>query len=75
MNRISEYINNNSLKINYYNNKLNIVNFDDINVIMDNEIILLKDNKSIVVKGNNLSLLKLLDNEILISGDIKIITM
>ena len=75
MNRISEFINSNKLKINYVNDKLNIVNFNEILLLSDEKIILSKENKIITIKGNNLTLLKLLDNEILIDGCIKIIEM
>ena len=75
MNKLKEYINPKSLKINYINNQLNIVNFKEINLITDNKIILLTDNSTICIKGNNLSLLKLLDYEILISGNIKVIEL
>lgn len=75
MNNLREYINSKKLKITYINDKLNIVNFNEIVLLTDNKIILLKDNKSIVIKGNCLTLLKLLDSEILIGGEIKIIEM
>ena len=75
MNSLREYVNSKKIKINYINNKLNVVNFDEIVILTDNKIILLKDNKDIVIKGNNLTLLKLLDNEILIGGEIKIIEL
>ena len=75
MNSIREYINSNKLKINYINNKLNIVNYDEIIILTESKIILLKDKHEIIVKGNNLTLLKLLDKEILIGGTIKIIEL
>ena len=75
MKKIKEYLNSNELKINYINNKLNIVNYNDIVLLTDEKIIIIKDNKTIVIKGNNLTLLKLLDFEILISGNIKTIEL
>ena len=75
MNRLREFVNSNKLKFNYIDNKLNIVNFDEIILLSEEKIILLKDNKTICIKGNNLSLLKLLDNEILINGCIKTIEL
>ena len=75
MNKLKEFINSKNIKINYTNNKLNIVNFDKINFISDNTIILLKDSKSIIIKGEELSLLKLLDFEVLIGGHIKTIEL
>ena len=38
---------------------------------LDNKIILSKNNNIITITGSNLTLLKLLDNEILIKGSIK----
>ncbi|MBQ8892715.1 MAG: hypothetical protein IJ068_07640 [Bacilli bacterium] len=75
MNNLREFINSKKLKINYIDNKLNIVNFDEIILLTDTKIILLKDTKTITIKGSDLSLLKLLDFEILIGGCIKIIEL
>lgn len=75
MNRLKEFISSKKLKLNYIDNKLNIVNFDELVIITEEKIVLLKDNKTISIKGNNLSLLKLYDNEILIGGLIKIIEL
>ena len=75
MNELREFINSKKLKINYVDNKLNIVNFDEINLLTDNKIILFKDRKTIIVKGKELTLLKLQDFEILIGGYIKTIEL
>lgn len=75
MKKIKDFIKEDKLKINYIDNKLNIVNYDDIVLLTDEKIIVLKDNKTIVIKGNDLTLLKLLDFEILISGIIKTIEL
>lgn len=75
MKKIKEFINPKDLKLNYYNNKLNIVNYDELILLTEEKIIISKDNKTITVKGNDLSLLKLLENEILIGGFIKIIEL
>ena len=75
MNNLREYINPKELKITYLNNKLNIVNFDKIVILTDNKIILLKDKKSITITGTCLTLLKLMDFEILIGGEIKTINL
>lgn len=75
MDRLKEFLNSKKLKINYIDNKLNIVNFDELVLIKDNMIILLKDKKTIKVNGKDLTLLKLLDEEILIGGLIKSIEL
>ena len=73
--KIKEFINSSKFRMNYVDNKLNIINYDEIVLLTTDKIILLKDNKSISIKGSNLSLLKLLDKEILINGCIKSIEL
>lgn len=69
--KIKEFVNPKNLKITYLNNKLNVLNYDEIIILLDNKIILSKNNNIITITGSNLTLLKLLDNEILIKGSIK----
>lgn len=71
LNRLKDYINDDSFKINIYKNKINIVNYLDIITLEDNRISLKYQEGMIIIKGNNLSVNKLLDNEILITGAIK----
>ena len=71
MNKLKEFIKSNNLEFHYLNNKLNIINYDNIIFLDTDKIILLKDNKTISIIGECLSLLKLLDSEILIDGIIK----
>jgi len=69
--RLRNYINDNSLKINISKNQVNIVNYLDI-VIMEEEKIIVKYEDGIIsITGNKLSVNKLLDSEILITGNIK----
>ena len=75
MRRIKEYLNSSKLKMNYSDNKLNIVNYDEIVLLTEEKIILLKDKKQIIIKGSSLTLLKILDDEVLINGSIKIIEL
>lgn len=69
--KIVHYIKDDDFKIRYFNNKVNIVNYEKILEIKDDMITLSKDNKLILIKGEDLKLTKLLDNEILINGIIK----
>ena len=71
--KIVHYIKDDDFKIRYFNNKVNIVNYEKILEIKDDMITLSKDNKLILIKGEDLKLTKLLDNEILITGVINII--
>lgn len=75
MKKIKEFINSKQLRLNYIDNKLNVVNYDEIVLLTDEKIILTKDKKVIIIKGLNLTLLKLLEEEILINGSIKMIEL
>ena len=68
INKIVNYIKDNSFKINYVNNNVNVINYDKILDLKDDLITIIKDDKVILIKGTNLKLTKLLDNEILITG-------
>lgn len=72
---IREFINPKELKIIYFTNYINIINYDEIILLTENKILLSKDKKTITIKGNNLLLNKLLDKEILIHGNIKTIEL
>ncbi len=75
MKKIKEFINSKQLRLNYIDNKLNVVNYDEIVLLTAEKIILTKDKKIIIIKGLNLTLLKLLEEEILINGSIKTIEL
>ncbi len=68
INKIINYLKDDSLKIVYFNNSINIVNYEKILEVKDNIVSLVKLNKIINIRGNKLKLNKLLDNEILITG-------
>ncbi len=51
-------------------NKLHIINFTKILALEDNRVSILYNNKIIVFKGINFILNKLLDNEVVISGEV-----
>ena len=70
---IRSYILENDLKITIINNKINIVNYIDIGHFDSNKIIVKTDSKDIIVKGNDLVVSKLMNKEILITGDFKMI--
>ena len=67
---IREYINETELKITLLKNRVNVLNYDRIRGITDKEISLTKGNDKIKIIGNNLKLNKLLDQEVLIIGNI-----
>ena len=68
--KIANYIKDNNFKIYYVNNSINILYYDNIIEVTSDVITITKENKIILIKGNNLRLNKLLDNEVLITGEI-----
>ncbi len=73
--KIVNYIKSPSLKIIYCQNNVNVINYDKILEIKDDIVLLLVSNKRVIVSGENLRIIKLLDNELLITGIIKRIEM
>lgn len=71
INNFKEYIVNNKFVINIYDNLIDIINYTSIGLIEENKISIIGDNKNILIIGKNLSLKKMLNKEILISGIIK----
>ena len=67
---IKNYILEKDFKMILSNNYIDIINYLDI-ISIDDKNITIKSDKNISIKGNNLSVSKLLDNEILIIGDIE----
>lgn len=66
--KLDRYLNDNDYKLILNNNKLNIVNYDEIiDFSLSNIKIKLKD-KIISIDGKNLVINKMVDNEILITG-------
>lgn len=69
-NRISNFIKDNDFEANLYSNKIHIKNYTRIISLEKNYISLLVNNKKLILKGINLKLNKILDNELLIIGEI-----
>ncbi len=70
MNLINNFLEQ-EFKIIIYKNKVNIINYDDISSITEDEIYLNYKEGLIKIKGKMLSINKMIDHEILISGEIK----
>lgn len=69
--RLKNYINDEAWKINISRNQVDIVNYLDI-ILLEEEKILVKYGEGIIsVVGDRLSVNKMLDSEILITGNIK----
>lgn len=68
--KISNYVNDKEFRLTLYNDKIHIINYKQIISLENNYLSILCLNKKILVTGNNLILSKILDNELLIKGNI-----
>lgn len=66
---IRSYINESELKITILNNKISILNYIDIGHFDSNRIVVKCDDKDVILNGKNLVISKLVDDEILITGE------
>lgn len=69
INGIRSYVLENELKITILNNKINILNYKDIGHFDSNKIIVKVENGEIIIKGSELVVSKLMNEEILITGN------
>ena len=69
INGIRSYILENDLKITILNNKINIVNYKDIGHFDSNKIVVKIDSGEVIIKGSDLVVSKLMNSEILITGN------
>ncbi len=69
MSGIRSYIEDNDVKITVLNNKINIVNYVDIGHFDSDKILIKTKDKNIIIKGENLTVTKLMNDEILILGN------
>lgn len=69
------FINDNEWRINIYDGKVNVVNYDDVILLEDNRISIKYKKGMIIIKGESLSVNKLLENEMLVIGKIKSIEL
>ena len=70
INNIRSYILEEEFKLTYLHNKINIVNYDTIGHFDNNKVSINYNNKKLIIKGNNLVVSKLMNDEVLIEGDI-----
>ena len=68
INDFRNIISDNKLKVVIKENFINITNYDEIITLESEKIILKSDSKKIKIIGKNLTLIKLLDSEILVEG-------
>lgn len=66
---IFDYIKNEEFSIKIWEDKIDIIYFKKIIILEENKIVFLSPNMGkITMKGENFTILKLLDNEVLIKG-------
>ena len=68
---LNRFIKNNDYTINIWENNIDIINFSEILILEDKKVVLLINNKRITIIGENVTINKLLDNEILLKGKLK----
>ena len=71
---ISNYVRQIEFKMTLKADVIDIENYTDIGNISDSEIVIFDNNKKIRIKGKKLSIVKLLSNEVLITGNYNNIT-
>ncbi len=74
LNKLDNYINDKNFSILYKYNKLDIINYSEILEFTSNIISIKYYDKIYNIRGNDLVITKMMDNEILISGNIENIT-
>lgn len=68
---IRNYVIEQEFEIRIINNKVGVINYKDIGHFDSNKVIINYSDGSVVIKGNNLVVSKLMNDEILIGGEIK----
>lgn len=66
---LTNYVKEQEFFINIWKNKINIVNFKKIVILEEEKIVVMSPDNKIVIKGKKISINKLLDDEILITGN------
>ncbi|MDD2470007.1 MAG: YabP/YqfC family sporulation protein [Bacilli bacterium] len=69
--KLTNYIYDKNISVHIYEGRVNIVNYKEISNFNSNQIVISYDKGVIKVNGNKLVVSKLLNNELLISGEIK----
>ena len=71
INAFRNYILDEEFKINIFKDKVNVVNYKDIVNFTSKEVIIKYDDGLLQILGNNLSIKKLLIDEVLVIGNIE----
>lgn len=71
VNRMENYLNDNDCKITIKKNKININNYQEILDFSPEKIIVRCEDKIYIIEGTDLTIVKMLDNELLVIGNSK----
>lgn len=71
INSFRNYILDEEFKINIFKNKVNVVNYTDIVNFTSKEVTIKYDGGLLLIIGNNLSISRLLIDEVLVTGNIE----
>lgn len=71
INSFRNYILDEEFKINIYKDKVNVVNYTDIVNFTSKEVTIKYDDGLLLIIGNNLSISRLLIDEVLVTGNIE----
>ncbi len=69
-NRIKNYIEDNEFHFDIFIDRVYIANYEKILSLSDTRVSFVAQNKKITLTGNKLSLIKMLDDELLIQGNL-----
>ncbi len=69
--KISDYIYDNEMTLHLYDNKVSVINYKEISSFASDKIVIKYNKGSITIVGNKLVVSTMLDNEMLISGEVK----
>lgn len=72
--KIDNYINDKKYSMIYKNNKLNIINYSEILDFSSTLITIRYEDKVYYINGKNLVISRMMENEVLITGEINLIT-
>lgn len=68
---IKNFVNDNKFSISIFDNCIHINNYQEIITLEETRVSVTSSLRIITIKGKNLSINRLLDNEILITGEVK----
>lgn len=69
--KLRSYILENKFKLTYLNNYINVINYTNIGHFDNKKIIIYNQDKTVILNGTNLTISKMLKDELLIEGNIE----